>query len=129
MVENLGDRAALGVRSPGCRMPALRSSRARRLGPINRKQERQRIAQEFVLFVFAYLTDEFNVARINPGTDVGLEIVPVYSINLGGDPKRNSGPTGYLDRQVRPLLRCDPARNARYLPGPGLNRSRSFGRP
>ena len=90
---------------------------AERLGPIDREQQRPRIAQELRLLALVDLTHELDIRVL--GHQRRHDVIPIRAVNavdLGGDLERQAGASRDLDGAVRPLLRRDPAEEREIAP-------------
>src|SRR5579875_3258345 len=78
------------------------------LRPVDRKEQRARIAEECALLSLPDLADELDERMIEQRADALLEVLPVGVVDLGRDLERQPCETGDLDRPVGPLLGRDP---------------------
>jgi hypothetical protein len=82
---------------------------AERLRPIDREQERLRLAQEFGLAALIDLADELDPWIAQQRYDLFAEIGFIDLVDFGGDLQGNAQRPRYLDGAVRPLLGRDSA--------------------
>ena len=71
--------------------------------PLNRKQHRQGVPQQFVLGCNIGRANEFNRLAVNMGLDLLLEIVTEQGLNLARDFQGNTSPFCNLNRQMSSL--------------------------
>src|SRR6185295_3335619 len=80
-----------------------------RFGPVDREDQRGRLAEELALLAFADLADEIHEWVIEQGTDRRLEILDVEVVDLRRDLQRHVETLRHLDGSVDTLLRTDAA--------------------
>ena len=78
---------------------------AERLRPVDREQQRPRLAQELGLAALVDLADVLDAWLLQQRLDLGAEVVLVDAIDLGGDLQRQADGAGDRDRAVDALLR------------------------
>src|SRR5580704_8403676 len=82
---------------------------AERFGPIDRKGQRYRVAQESLLVAVADLTDELDQRIFEQRLDPGPVINTISLVDLRRDGQRQTRTAGDLNRPIRSLLRTDSA--------------------
>ena len=85
---------------------------AERLRPIDREQERPRLAQEFGLAALVDLADELDPRVAQQRRDLFAEIGFIDLVDFGGDLQRDAERPCYPNGTIRPLLGRDWPRNA-----------------
>ena len=108
-VDDLGHRAATKGehrRAAGHRLDHRQSERLR---PVDREQQRSRLAQKFALRTFVDLADILHARLIEQRRDLLAEISFVDLVDLGSDLDRDSESARDPDRAIGPLLGRDAA--------------------
>jgi hypothetical protein len=80
---------------------------AKRLRPIDRKQKRQRLAQEFGLAALIDLADELDPRIVQQRRDLFAKIAFIGLVDFGGDFQRNTERPCYPDGAVGSLFGRD----------------------
>ena len=124
MTQHFGNRSA-GPSYHGCATgQGFDHHETKRLGPIDRKQQGQGVAQEVVLLPLRNLANELDIGSFKQWLDLIVEIFLINRIYLGGDLKRNSRATGDLDSQVGAFFRRYATEKSQMIFGYG--RSHAF---
>ena len=89
-----------------------------RLRPVDREQQRRRVAQEVVLLRLADLTHELDARVGHHGFDLRLEVFLILLVDLGGDLQRHAQPHRDVDRAIEALLGRHPAQKRQVAPRP-----------
>ena len=111
LIDNLGYRArpeGYDRRAAGHRFD---HHQPERLGPVDREEQRQRVAKEFRLLRFVDLTHELDVAMpADQRCDDRVPVDTVDFVDFGRDLERQPGACRDLDGAVGPLLRRNTAK-------------------
>src|SRR6266704_101012 len=104
MLHKYGNRAAAigdNRRAAGHR---LNHHQPERLRPVDRKQQRIRIAQELIFLPFADLANELHERIAEQWGDDQIEIILIYAIDFRRNLKGHAHLLGTLDSAVYPFL-------------------------
>src|SRR5712691_1080751 len=80
-----------------------------RLGPVDRAEKGQRLAEEGGFFAIVDFTDVFDARTVEQRLDNLAEILRVDLVDLGGDAERNAELARDIDGAIRALLARDAA--------------------
>src|SRR5262249_24502764 len=86
------------------------------LRPVDRKQQRISVAQEFIFFAVADLAYKFHESITQQRRDHRFEIICVYPINFRSNFKRHLDPRGNLDRTVHSFLGRNASQKSQITP-------------
>src|SRR5690606_29969276 len=105
VLDDLGNRAVPEGKHRRAAGHGLDHNEPERLGPVDREQQRARIAQEPALAALVDLADEFDAGLIQQRCNLALEIRLVDAVDLRRDLQRQADGAGYGYRAVDALLR------------------------
>ena len=129
-VDDLRHRTAAERQDRRAAGHGLDHGEAERLRPVDRKQQRLRVAEELRLLMFVDLADEFDARAVEQRLDRGPEIGLVGAVDLGRDLQRNAERARNRDGAVGPLLRRDAAEKGDVVAARlAAGRCRLTGRP
>src|SRR5206468_9169099 len=74
------------------------------LGPVDRKEQAQGLAEKFPLFIVSDLADVLDESAVDQRPHLALEILAVVRVRFRGDPQRDPDFVRDSDRQVRTLF-------------------------
>ena len=131
VLDDLRHRAAAKSQDRRAAGHRLDHGEPERLRPVDREQQRLRVAQELRLLVVVDLADEFDAAAVEQRFDLGLEIGLVGAVHLGGDLERNAQRARDGDGAVGTFLRRDAAEKGEVAAArlPRVPRCRCAGMP
>jgi len=107
MLDDLRNRAARTGNHWRSTSQGFDHHQAKRFGPVNGKQQGNRVAKEFVFLRITDLTDEFDTLLIQERLDDGFEIFPISIVHFGCNFQRHARAPRDFDRVVYSLLRAD----------------------
>ena len=93
---------------------------AERLRPVDREQQRSRIANEVVLLVLTDLAGEVDQRMRQQGLYLAIEVALVERVDLGGDSQADAAGQRDLDGAVDPLFRGDAPDKGEIVLGLGV---------
>ena len=118
VLDDLDHRAATEGQHRRSAGHGLDHGKPERLRPVDRKQQRLRLAQKLRLLLVVDLADEFDAAGAEQRLDLGAEIDLVGAVDLGRDLERNAQRARNGDGAVGPLLRRDAPEEGQIAAGP-----------
>src|SRR6185437_5314965 len=91
---------------------------AKRLRPVDRKQQRPRTAEEGRFLIFPDLTHELDIRIVQQGTDLLIEIIGIGVIDFGRNLQRHPSPQRDSDCTIHSLFWRNAAEEGQIAPLP-----------
>src|SRR6185369_12701681 len=108
-VNDLRHRAAAEANYGSATSHGFNHGQSKRFRPVNRKQQRNGIAQKTCLLNLGDFTDEVNLGAIDQAGHLRDVVFVIDAIDLGRDLQWNLAAARYLDRALDALFRGDAA--------------------
>src|SRR4029453_18692430 len=117
VVDHFWDRSARPRNDGRAARHGLDHHQTERLRPIDRKQQRSRVAEKSLLLSVIYLADELYIVLIEQGFDGLVEVAIFRPRHLGGDAQRQLRGMCHADRDIGTFLGRDPTQKCQIALG------------